>query len=82
MKELLRKNNNSRYGLQFISSVDLDKVSGLIFRKKFAESLFGGSADNWLDLKMKKWGPILLIHLQSYFPRVKFIDMYKIYEDL
>ncbi len=84
MKELLEEvNNNSRYGLQFISSVDLDKVAGVDFQEEILQRVYSEEVQIIaVDLKNEKVEPILPHLYNLIFSRVKFIDMYKIYEDI
>lgn len=84
MKELLEEvNNNPKYGLQFISSVDLDKVAGVDFQEEILSRVYSEEVQIIaIDLKNEKVEPILPHLYNLIFSRVKFIDMYKIYEDL
>lgn len=84
MKELLEEvNNNSRYGLEFISSVDLNRVSGVDFQEEILARVYSEEVQIIaIDLKSEKVEPILPHLYNLIFSRVKFIDMYKIYEDL
>lgn len=84
MKELLEEvNNNPRYGLEFISSVDLDKVAGVDFQEEILNRVYSEEVQIIaIDLKSEKVEPILPHLYNLIFSRVKFIDMYKIYEDL
>lgn len=84
MKELLEEvNNNPRYGLQFISSIDLDKVSGVDFQQEILSRIYSEEVQIIaIDLKNEKVEPILPHLYNLIFSRVKFIDMYKIYEDI
>ena len=84
MKELLEEvNHNPKYGLQFISSVDLNRASGLDFQAEILERVYSEEVQIIaVDLKNEKVEPILPHLYNLIFSRVKFIDMYKIYEDL
>ncbi|MFH0804131.1 MAG: sugar transferase [Candidatus Zambryskibacteria bacterium] len=84
MKELLEEvNNNPRYGLQFISSVDLNRISGMDFQDEVLSRVYSEEVQIIaVDLKNEKVEPILPQLYNLIFSRVKFIDMYKIYEDL
>lgn len=84
MKELLEEvNNNPRYGLQFISSVDLNRVAGMDFQEEILQRVYSEEVQIIaVDLKNEKVEPILPHLYNLIFSRVKFIDMYKIYEDL
>lgn len=84
MKELLEEvNNNSRYGLEFISSVDLDRIAGVDFQDEILSRVYSEEVQIIaIDLKNEKVEPILPHLYNLIFSRVKFIDMYKVYEDL
>jgi len=84
MKELLEEvNNNPRYGLQFISSVDLDRIAGVDFQDEILSRVYSEEVQIIaIDLKNEKVEPILPHLYNLIFSRVKFIDMYKVYEDL
>lgn len=84
MKELLEEvNNNPRYGLEFISSVDLNRVAGVDFNQEILSRVYAEEVQIVaVDLKNEKVEPILPHLYNLIFSNVKFIDMYKIYEDL
>lgn len=84
MKELLEEvNNNSRYGLEFISSVDLNRISGMDFKEEILKRVYSEEIQIIaIDLKSGLVEPILPHLYNLIFSRVKFIDMYKIYEDI
>lgn len=84
MRELLEEvNNNPRYGLEFISSVDLNRIAGMDFQEEIIKRVYSEEVQIIaVDLKNEKVEPILPHLYNLIFSRVKFIDMYKIYEDL
>jgi exopolysaccharide biosynthesis polyprenyl glycosylphosphotransferase len=84
MKELLEEvNHNPRYGLEFISSVDLNRITGVDFQQEILQRVYSEEVQIIaIDLKNEKVEPILPHLYNLIFSRVKFIDMYKIYEDL
>lgn len=84
MKELLEEvNNNPKYGLQFISSIDLNKITGMDFQDEILSRIYSEEVQIIaIDLKNEKVEPILPHLYNLIFSKVKFIDMYKIYEDL
>ncbi len=84
MKDLLEEvNNNPKYGLEFISSVDLNKISGMDFQEEILSRVYSEDVQIIaIDLKNEKVEPILPHLYNLIFSRVKFIDMYKIYEDI
>jgi len=84
MKDLLEEvNNNPRYGLEFISSVDLNRIEGVDFRDEILARVYSEEVQIIaIDLKNEKVEPILPHLYNLIFSRVKFIDMYKVYEDI
>lgn len=84
MTELAHEvNSNSRYGLSFVSTIDLDDVDGLDFQHEVIERVYAeGITTIVIDTKNDKVTPILpkLYHL--IFSGVRFIDMHKVYEDI
>ena len=84
MRELLQEvNNNSRYNLYFISSIDLDNIEALDFQEEILQRIY---AENVrviaADLRNEKVEPILPHLYNLIFSKIRFIDMYKIYEDI
>jgi len=84
MKELLEEvNNNPRYGLEFISSIDLNKIEGMDFQDEILSRVYSEEVQIIaIDLKSGLVEPILPHLYNLIFSRVKFIDMYKVYEDI
>lgn len=84
MKELKEEvNSNSRYGIQFISSVDLDSVDRLDFKEEILKRIYSeGISLVAADLRNDKVEPILPNLYNLIFSRVRFVDMHKIYEDI
>lgn len=84
MKELLEEvNNNPKYGLKFIFSIDLNRVAGVDFQEEILSRVYSEEVQIIaIDLKNEKVEPILPHLYNLIFSRVKFIDMYKIYEDI
>ena len=56
MKELLEEvNNNPRYGLEFISSVDLNKIAGMDFKEEILSRVYSEEVQIIaIDLKNEK----------------------------
>jgi lipopolysaccharide/colanic/teichoic acid biosynthesis glycosyltransferase len=76
-------NNNPRYGLEFISSIDLNKMSGVDFQDEVLTRVYSEEVQIIaIDLKNEKVEPILPSLYNLIFSHVKFVDMYKIYEDI
>src|SRR3989344_9433256 len=84
MKELLQEvNGNPRYNLEFVSSVDLNDIEGLDFQDEILKRIYSEEIHIIaIDLKNEKVEPILPHLYNLIFSKVKFIDMYKIYEDI
>lgn len=76
-------NDNSRYGLEFVSSIDLDKIDSLDFQSEILDRIYGeGISVIVIDLLNKKVEPILPHLYNLIFSKIKFVDMHKIYEDI
>ena len=84
MQKLLKEvNNNSRYKLKFISSLDLDKLDGIDFKKEVLDVIYSENITVIvIDLRNKKIQTILPHFYNLIFSRIRFIDMYKVYEDI
>ncbi|MFO0718716.1 MAG: exopolysaccharide biosynthesis polyprenyl glycosylphosphotransferase [Candidatus Paceibacterota bacterium] len=84
MKELKQEvNNNPRYDLFFISSIDLEGVESLDFKDEVLEQIYSKDVQVIVaDFKNHKLGPILPNLYNLVFSKIRFIDMNKIYEDI
>jgi len=84
MEELREEvNNNSRYNLKFISSIDLDVTPTLNFEKEILSRLKSNDITIVaIDLKDKKVLPIIPHLYNLIYSKIHFIDMHKIYEDI
>lgn len=84
MKELREEvNNNSRYGIHFSSSIDLDNIESLDFKEEVLNRIYSEKIKVIAaDLKNPKVEPILPALYNLIFSKVRFFDMYKIYEDI
>lgn len=84
MKELREEvNNNPRYGLYFSASIDLDSIDNLDFKEEVLNRIYSEKIKVIaVDLKNPKVEPILPNLYNLIFSKVRFIDMYKIYEDI
>lgn len=84
MRELKEEvNNNNRYNLKFISSIDLDKTESLDFQEEILKRIYSeGVYVIAVDLRNEKVEPILPHLYNLIFSKVRFIDMHKIYEDI
>jgi lipopolysaccharide/colanic/teichoic acid biosynthesis glycosyltransferase len=76
-------NLHKNYNLHFISSVDLDTVTGLDFQEEIVKRVYAEEVEVIaIDFKNEKVDPILPVLYNLIFSNVNFIDMYKIYEDV
>ena len=84
MKELINEvNNNSIYGLHFVSSVDLNRVDENGFWKEIMERVYSDDVSLIaIDLANENVEPVLPHLYNLLFSRVNFIDMHRIYEDI
>ncbi len=84
MQELKREvNDNGRYGLTFVSSLDLESVEALDFQKEIVERVYSeGITTIVIDTKNEKVAVILPNLYNLIFSGVRFIDMHKVYEDI
>lgn len=84
LKELIEEvNGNSRYGLEFVSSIDIDEIEAVDFQNEIVSRVYAEEIQIIaIDLNNPKVEPILPHLYNLIFSKVKFIDMYKIYEDI
>ncbi len=84
MKTLEKEvNENPRSELEFVSSIDLDKVKGIDFVDEIADRVYAERIGIIVvDLKDERVEPILPHLYNLIFSGVRFIDMYKVYEDV
>ncbi len=84
MRELYAEvNHNPRYGLLFVSSIDLDKIDGMDFEEDFLRTVYQDEVSSVVvDIKNKKIEPFLPRLYNLIFQKVHFIDMHNVYEDI
>lgn len=84
MKELRDEvNHNNRYSIRFVSSIDLDKVDKLDFQEEVLKTIYAeGITLVAVDLRNEKVAPILPHLYNLIYSKIRFIDMYKVYEDI
>lgn len=76
-------NNNPRYNLHFVTSLDLDELEGIDFKDEILDTIYSENISTMVvDLKNEKVQPILPHLYNLIFSKVHFIDMYKVYEDI
>jgi len=84
MKELKKEvNENPRYALIFISSLDLNNIEDIDFRNEVLSRIYSENISTIvIDLRNEKVVPILPQLYNLIFSKVRFIDKYKVYEDI
>jgi len=84
VRELLNEvNNNSRYGIRFISSIDISKTDSLDFQEEILNRVYSEEVTVIVaDFKNDKVAPLLPNLYNLIFSSIKFIDMHKVYEDI
>lgn len=84
MQELKEEmNGNERYNLKFVSSVNLNQLDGIAFQEEVIEKVYSESvASIVIDLKHEKANTILPTLYNLIFSNVRFLDMYKVYEEV
>lgn len=76
-------NGNERYNLKFVSSVNLDQLDGIAFQEEVVEKVYSdGVTSVVIDLKHEKADSILPSLYNLIFSNVRFLDMYKVYEEV
>jgi lipopolysaccharide/colanic/teichoic acid biosynthesis glycosyltransferase len=84
MKDLEREvNDNFRSGLSFVDSIDLDTVESGDLSKEIVNKISSKNVSVVaIDLRNEKVEPIVPQLYNFIFSGIKFVDMYKIYEDV
>lgn len=84
MQELKEEmNGNERYNLKFVSSVNLNQLDGIAFQEEVIEKVYSdGVTSIVIDLKHKNSDKILPSLYNLIFSNVRFLDMYKVYEEV
>lgn len=76
-------NENERYNLSFVSSVNLEELDGIAFQEEVVEKVYSeGVTSIVIDLKNSKAEAILPALYNLIFSNVRFLDMYKVYEEV
>ena len=76
-------NNNKRYNLVFVSSLDLNQIDGVDFKREILDRVYTeGISVVVIDIANSKIKPILPHLYNLIFLKVRFVDMYKVYEDI
>ncbi|MBU4480478.1 exopolysaccharide biosynthesis polyprenyl glycosylphosphotransferase [Patescibacteria group bacterium] len=75
--------NNNRYNIELVSFVDLKEVDGIDFQEEIINRIYSENVRSVIvDLKNKKVSEILPHLYNLIFSDVRFVDMYKVYEDI
>jgi FlaA1/EpsC-like NDP-sugar epimerase len=84
MKELLHEvNNNSRYDLGFVSSIDVSDMESIDVQEDIVKTVYSNNIRIIaIDFSHEKIAPLLPHLYNLIFSKVKFIDSHKIYEDI
>jgi lipopolysaccharide/colanic/teichoic acid biosynthesis glycosyltransferase len=84
MKELFDEvNGNSRYGINFISSLDVSDISGIDIQEEVITPIYaGGIKIITVDFSHRGVGPLLPHLYNLIFSKISFIDSHRIYEDI
>lgn len=79
----LEVNNNRRYNIRFVASIDMENLSAVDFKRDVLNRI---DADEVtliaIDLQNQKLAPFLPDLYKLIFKRVQFVDMYRLYEDI
>lgn len=72
-----------RYNLRFVSSVDLAQIDGINFKTEIIDRIYSEKIFSVvIDLRNEKAEKILPTLYNLIFSRVRFYDMYKVYEEV
>jgi len=84
MKELNREvNENPRYNLKFISSLDLDDIDAIDFKEEILDRVYGENVSTIvIDIRNEKVIPVLPHLYNLIFSKIRFVDKYRVYEDI
>jgi exopolysaccharide biosynthesis polyprenyl glycosylphosphotransferase len=84
MRELRAEvNHNRAYGLKFVHSVDLDKVTGIDIQSEIVSKIYSeGIGVAVVHFRSDKTEPLLPHLYNLIFSHVRFIDMHRVYEDI
>ncbi|MCI5108907.1 MAG: sugar transferase [Candidatus Pacebacteria bacterium] len=76
-------NNNNKYALSFVSSVDLEDLSNVDFQGEIVKRIYADDINIIVaDLKNDKVRGILPHLYNLIFSHIRFFDMHKVYEDI
>lgn len=76
-------NNNERYSFKFVSSIDLDEIDGIDFKQEIIDRVYADDISVIvMDLKSERIEKTLPLLYNLVFSKVKFVDFYKVYEEI
>lgn len=76
-------NNNSRYDVQFVASLDVTKVDGDEVKSEMQQKIYSENISVIVaDFRDEKVEPVLPTLYNLIFSDVRFVDIYKLYEDI
>lgn len=84
VRELLEEvNSNPRYGITFISSINIEKSEDIDFQEEILNRVYSEDVSVIVaDFKDDNVAPLLPNLYNLIFSKIRFIDMHKIYEDV
>ncbi|MBA3733146.1 sugar transferase [Patescibacteria group bacterium] len=84
MRELMDEvNNNSRYNLHFVSSIDVQDVSSIDIQEDIVTPVYSNEIKIIaIDFSHENVGPLLPHLYNLIFSKIRFIDSHRIYEDI
>lgn len=84
MKELLNEvNNNSKYDIYFVSSIDVHNIEAVNIQEDIITTVYSNDIKIIaVDFSHEKVGPLLPHLYNLIFSGVRFIDSHRIYEDI
>lgn len=84
MKELLHEvNNNNRYNISFLSSIDIGDVSSINVQEDIITTVYSNEIKIIaIDFSHENTAPLLPHLYNLIFSKVRFIDSHRIYEDI
>lgn len=76
-------NNNSRYDMQFVSTLDVTTTQGSVMQSEMQQKIYAENISVIVaDFRDEKVEPVLPTLYNLIFSDVRFVDMYKLYEDI
>jgi len=76
-------NENNRYNIELVSSINLDEMSGVDFHREILNRIYSAEVSLVIiDIKNEKINPILPHLYNLLFSKIQFIDMHKVYEEI